>query len=240
MNDCDTHPICVDVPGVGSVAYVSVPDFARVHGVDPESLPRSVLIILEGALRAFVLGRVGVDAPLAVMRRRPGNGALAFPIGRVLLQDAAGLPLLADLAALRDAVADAGGDPVTVRPKVPVALVIDHSVQTDHYGSHDALSRNMALEFARNAERYAFVRWAEQAFAGLLVVPPGNGIVHQMHLERLAEVVSVREGWIFCDTVIGTDSHTTMVNGLGVLGWGVGGIEAEAALLGDLQDSAVT
>ena len=235
MVDCDTNALRVEVPGVGSVAYVSVPDFARRHGVDPESLPRCIRIMLEGSLRAAGLGLVNANASLTVMHR---DGAMAFPIGRVLLQDAAGLPLLADLAALRDAVAYAGGDPLTIQPKIPVALVIDHTVQTDHYGTHDALSGNMALEFARNAERYAFVRWAEQAFAGLLVVPPGNGIVHQVHLERLAEVVSVRDGWIFCDTVIGTDSHTTMVNGLGVLGWGVGGIEAESALLGDLQDLA--
>jgi aconitate hydratase len=216
--------------------WASVPDFAARQGVDPATLPRSVRLILEAALRGHAEGRLEEDGLFAILHRRGGEGELRFPIGRVLLQDASGLPLLADLAALRDAVAERGGDPGTVRPTIPVDLVIDHSVQTDHHGTPDALDCNMAGEFARNRERYAFVAWAAQAFDGLRVVPPGNGIVHQVHLERLAELVSERDGWIFCDSVIGTDSHTTMVNGLGVLGWGVGGIEAEAALLGDLQD----
>lgn len=220
----------------GTLCFVSVPEFVITHGRRPETLPRSIRIILEAALRASVTGLAAKELALSILRGRAGDSTLAFPIGRVLLQDAAGLPLLADMAVFRDAVVRAGLPADTIRPRVPVAMVVDHSVQSYHYGSSAALEKNLAAEFEQNAERYAFVKWAQQAFPGLTVVPPGNGIVHQVHLESLAEIVSVRDGWVFCDTVIGTDSHTPMVNGLGVLGWGVGGIEAEAALLGDLQE----
>lgn len=230
--DCSTTVF----DGLDTLRFVSVPEFAIRHGVRPETLPRSIRIILEAALRAHAIGLTGEELPLNILRGRAGDNTLAFPVGRVLLQDAAGLPLLADLAALRDAVVRVGLPADIVRPCVPVAMVVDHSVLSHHYGTPTALTKNMDVEFEQNAERYAFVKWAQQAFSGLTVVPPGNGIVHQVHLERLAEVVTVRDGWVFCDTVIGTDSHTPMVNGLGVLGWGVGGIEAEAALLGDLQD----
>ena len=230
--DCSTAVF----DGIGTLRFVSVPEFAVRFGVRPETLPRSIRIILEGALRAYATGLAGEELPLNILRGSASAGALAFPVGRVLLQDAAGLPLLADLAALRDKVVRMGLPAESVWPRVPVAMVIDHSVQSRQYGTSTALAQNMAAEFEENAERYAFVKWAQQAFAGLTVVPPGNGIVHQVHLERLVEIVTIRDGWIFCDTVIGTDSHTPMVNGLGVLGWGVGGIEAEAALLGDLQD----
>ena len=157
--------------------------------------------------------------------------------GRVILQDFTGVPCVVDLAAMRDAVAEMGGDPSRINPLVPADLVIDHSVQVDQYGSDAAFLINVEREYERNGERYALLRWAQQAFDNFRVVPPGTGIVHQVNLEFLADVVSARPGpdgelVAFPDTLVGTDSHTTMINGLGVVGWGVGGIEAEAALLG--------
>ena len=151
----------------------------------------------------------------------------------MLLQDFTGVPAVVDLAAMRNAMADLGGDPSLINPLLPVELVIDHSVQVDEYGSARAIFRNAELEFERNRERYAFLRWGQEAFDNFKVVPPNTGIVHQVNLEFLARVVEVRDGQAFPDTLVGTDSHTTMVNGLGVLGWGVGGIEAEAAMLGE-------
>jgi aconitate hydratase len=156
---------------------------------------------------------------------------------RVILQDFTGVPCVVDLAAMRDAVAEMGGDPRSINPLVPADLVIDHSVQVDQYGSEAAFLINVEREYERNGERYALLRWAQQAFDNFRVVPPGTGIVHQVNLEYLADVVSARpdatgELVAFPDTLVGTDSHTTMINGLGVVGWGVGGIEAEAALLG--------
>src|SRR5262245_30265060 len=150
----------------------------------------------------------------------------------VQMQDSTGVPAVVDLAAMRSAVARAGGDPARVNPLVPVDLIIDHSVQVDLFRSPEAYEANIEWEYRRNGERYALLRWAQQAFEGLRVVPPGAGICHQVNLEHLGQVVSARDGVAFPDTLIGTDSHTTMVNGLGVLGWGVGGIEAEAAMLG--------
>ena len=143
------------------------------------------------------------------------------------------MPCVVDLAAMRDAMRDQGGDPEKINPLIPVELVIDHSVQVDEFASRLAIERNVELEFERNQERYAFLRWGQGAFDNFKVVPPNTGIVHQVNLEYLARVVDVRDGVAFPDTVIGTDSHTTMINGLGVLGWGVGGIEAEAAMLGE-------
>ena len=166
-----------------------------------------------------------------------GEGCVFAP-SRVLLQDFTGVPSVVDLAGIRSAVAARGGDPASVEPKVRVDLVVDHSVQVDAYGRADALSVNMAIEMERNRERYALLRWAEEAFSRLNVVAPGRGIVHQVHLESLADVVSVSDAgdggapWLEVDTVVGTDSHTTMVNALGVLGWGVGGIDAEAVMMG--------
>jgi aconitate hydratase len=151
----------------------------------------------------------------------------------VLLQDFTGVPAVVDLAAMRNAMADLGGDPEKINPLIPVELVIDHSVQVDLFGSRFAFARNVELEFERNRERYAFLRWGQQSFRDFKVVPPGTGIVHQVNLEYLARVVEDRGGAAYPDTLVGTDSHTTMVNGLGVLGWGVGGIEAEAAMLGE-------
>ena len=152
---------------------------------------------------------------------------------RVLLQDFTGVPAVVDLAAMRAAMADLGGDPQKINPLIPVELVIDHSVQVDDFATRFSIERNSALEFSRNRERYAFLRWGQGAFANFKAVPPNTGICHQVNLEFLARVVEERDGQAYPDTVVGTDSHTTMVNGLGVLGWGVGGIEAEAAMLGE-------
>ena len=148
------------------------------------------------------------------------------------MQDFTGVPAVVDLAAMRDAVMKMGKDPSVINPQVPVDLVIDHSVVVDKFGNETAFQENVGIEVERNHERYAFLKWSQQAFSGLRVVPPGTGICHQVNLEYLAQVVCDRDGNLVPDTVVGTDSHTTMVNGLGVLGWGVGGIEAEAAMLG--------
>ncbi len=165
--------------------------------------------------------------------QRPGEPEeLPFLPARVILQDFTGVPAVVDLAAMRDAVKEMGGDPNGINPLVPADLVIDHSVQVDSFGTTLAYRANVAREYERNGERYALLRWAQQAFKDFSVVPPGTGIVHQVNLEYLAKVVQTRDGVAFPDTLVGTDSHTTMINGLGVLGWGVGGIEAEAVLLG--------
>ena len=165
-----------------------------------------------------------------------GQREVAFKPARVLMQDFTGVPAVVDLAAMRDAMALLGGDPAKINPLVPADLVIDHSVQVDAFGHGMALMLNAQLEFERNRERYEFLRWGQQAFANFRVVPPATGICHQVNLEYLATVVIAREidGELVAipDTLVGTDSHTTMINGLGVLGWGVGGIEAEAVLLG--------
>ncbi|MGC4804611.1 aconitate hydratase AcnA [Micromonospora sp. DT233] len=175
--------------------------------------------VKRGHLEAARTGRTGLEIPF-------------FP-ARVLLQDYTGVPAFVDLAAMRDAVAAAGGDPLQVNPLVPVQIVVDHSLVVEEFGHPGARRRNVELEHRRNAERYRFLRWVQQAFRNTVVVPPGGGIVHQVNIEQLAEVVTSRDGVTFPDTVLGADSHTTMVNALGVLGWGVGGIEAEAALLGE-------
>ena len=187
--------------------------------------------MLENALRTgteadveAVAGWVAADEP---------SRELSFTPARVLHQDFTGVPAVVDLVAMRDAMRDLGGDPARIDPELPSNLVIDHSVQVDAFASRGAMARNTELEFERNRERYAFLRFGQQAFDGLTVVPPATGIVHQVNLEFLARVVQTRDGQAFPDTLLGTDSHTTMVNGLGVLGWGVGGIEAEAAMLGE-------
>jgi aconitate hydratase len=199
---------------------------------DVGSLPHTVRILLEDLLRRMGTRDVAED-DVRALAGWPGPARnVAFMPGRVLMQDFTGVPAVVDLAALRSAVARAGGDPATVNPLVPVDLVIDHSVQVDLFRTRDAYQANIDREYERNGERYALLRWAQQAFDGVRVVPPGAGICHQVNLEHLSQVVSVRDGVAFPDTLVGTDSHTTMVNGLGVLGWGVGGIEAEAAMLG--------
>ncbi|HBR57894.1 MAG TPA: aconitate hydratase, partial [Blastocatellia bacterium] len=157
---------------------------------------------------------------------------IPFVVSRVILQDFTGVPLLVDLAAMRSAVQRLGEDPGIIEPLVPVDLVIDHSVQVDFSGSEEAYRRNIETEFERNDQRYRFLKWGTQAFNGFRVVPPGIGIVHQVNLEYLAKGVFERGGVYFPDTLVGTDSHTTMINGLGIVGWGVGGIEAEAGMLG--------
>src|SRR5438105_4080169 len=171
-----------------------------------------------------------------LLRRSPRtepSDEISFRPARVLLQDFTGVPAIVDLASMRNAMQDLGGDPARINPQLPAELVIDHSVQVDEYGSARAIFRNAELEFERNRERYAFLRWGQGAFDNFKVVPPNTGIVHQVNLEFLARVVESRDGQAFPDTLVGTDSHTTMINGLGVLGWGVGGIEAEAAMLGE-------
>jgi aconitate hydratase len=196
-----------------------------------ERLPYTLRILLENALRH------GEEADAeALSRWQPHaepSDEISFRPARVLLQDFTGVPAVVDLAAMRNAMRDLGGEPSRINPLLPVELVIDHSVQVDEYASARAIFRNAELEFERNRERYAFLRWGQTAFDNFKVVPPNTGIVHQVNLEYLARVVEARDGKAFPDTLVGTDSHTTMVNGLGVLGWGVGGIEAEAAMLGE-------
>ncbi|MEO8289467.1 MAG: aconitate hydratase [Gaiellaceae bacterium] len=205
-----------------------------------ERLPYSLRVLLENVLRAEVLGQARPEEVRAVLEWQPGeepHREISFRPARVLLQDFTGVPAIVDLAAMRHAMGDLGGDPARINPLLPSELVIDHSVQVDAFGSKVAIFKNTELEFERNRERYAFLRWGQEAFHDLRVVPPNTGIVHQVNLEFLARVVEERElagqRWAFPDTLVGTDSHTTMVNGLGVLGWGVGGIEAEAAMLGE-------
>src|SRR5215475_14156677 len=198
---------------------------------DVARLPYTLRILLENVLRNG--DEADVDAVARWDAKAEPSHEISFAPSRVLLQDLTGVPAVVDLAAMRDALADLGGDPSRINPLIPAELVIDHSVQVDVFASRLAFARNVELEFERNRERYAFLRWGQRAFTGLEVVPPGTGICHQVNLEYLARVVDHRDGVAFPDTVIGTDSHTTMVNGLGVLGWGVGGIEAEAAMLGE-------
>jgi aconitate hydratase len=199
-----------------------------------DRLPRTVVILLENLLRRAGTRDVTDDdvAALAAWPTAAPGASLAFMPSRVLMQDFTGVPAVVDLAAMRSAIERAGGDPATVDPRVDVDLVIDHSVQVDLFRSPEAYLANIEWEYRRNGERYALLRWAQQAFENLRVVPPGAGICHQVNLEHLGKVVVVKDGVAVPDTLVGTDSHTTMVNGLGVLGWGVGGIEAEAAMLG--------
>ncbi len=219
-----------------SLRWACVDTFVRSLGKDPSSLPFSAVIILESMLVGAELGLVPPDCAVNFLMNTNGSPDILFPVSRVLLQDASGLPLLVDLAALREAAVSQGKAASDVKPSVPVDLVIDHSVQTQNYGQASSLAANLKAEFAENDERYRFVKWAQQSFGNLSVVQPGNGIVHQIHMEHIATVVSERQGWRICDTVVGTDSHTTMINGLGVVGWGVGGIEAEQLLLDEPLD----
>ncbi|MDE2294594.1 MAG: aconitate hydratase AcnA [Gammaproteobacteria bacterium] len=203
-------------------------------------LPFALRILLENLLRfedGVNVTQADVEALLAWQPQARPEHEISFTPSRVIMQDFTGVPCVVDLAAMREAIARLGGDPSRVNPLAPAELVIDHSVQVDDYGSADSLKRNTEIEFSRNRERYMFLRWGQSAFSNFKVVPPNTGIVHQVNIERLARVVfqDRREGMparAYPDTLVGTDSHTTMVNGLGVLGWGVGGIEAEAAMLG--------
>jgi aconitate hydratase len=212
---------------------------SSVEGIRLERLPYSLKILLENLLRHEDGANITRDDILALANWQPSadpDQEIAFTPARVILQDFTGVPAVVDLAAMRDAVVRLGGDADAINPLSPAELVIDHSVQVDNYGSIDALALNNEIEFERNRERYEFLRWGQNAFENFRVVPPNTGIVHQVNLEHLARVVFDAEAdgvrRAYPDTVVGTDSHTTMINGLGVLGWGVGGIEAEAAMLG--------
>src|SRR5437868_10244518 len=208
-------------------------------GISTRHLPFSLRILLENLLRTEDGGNVSktdIRALAAWNSKSKPEKEIAFTPSRVLLQDFTGVPAVVDLAAMRDAMKRLGGDPALINPLQPAELVIDHSVQVDEFGTRQAFALNAEMEFIRNKERYAFLRWGQTAFRNLAIVPPDTGIVHQVNLEYLARVVFVQESngkrVAYPDTLVGTDSHTTMINGLGVLGWGVGGIEAEAAMLG--------
>jgi aconitate hydratase len=205
----------------------------EIFRLDPAAkrLPYTLRILLENALRNDETE--DAEAILGWKPEAKPSDEISYRPARVLLQDFTGVPAIVDLAAMRNAMQDLGGDPSRINPQLPAELVIDHSVQVDEYASAGARFRNAELEFERNRERYAFLRWGQTGFDNFKVVPPNTGIVHQVNLEYLARVVESRDGRAFPDTLVGTDSHTTMVNGLGVLGWGVGGIEAEAAMLGE-------
>ncbi|MGL6278384.1 MAG: aconitate hydratase AcnA [Gaiella sp.] len=209
---------------------------ALSSSTDLQRLPYTLRILLENVLRredGVTVTAADVEAIAGWQATAAPSHEVSFAPARVLLQDFTGVPAVVDLAAMRDALAELGGDPARVEPLIPAELVIDHSVQVDDFATRLAITRNAELEFERNRERYAFLRWGQGAFEALKVVPPNTGICHQVNLELLARVVEARGGQAFPDTLVGTDSHTTMVNGLGVLGWGVGGIEAEAAMLGE-------
>lgn len=202
---------------------------------DIEKLPYSIRVLLESALRnceGFLIKEDDIKTIAGWSPETAGKTEIPFKPGRVVLQDFTGVPAVVDLAALRSALSRLGGDPKKINPQVPVDLVIDHSVQVDSFGRRDSRDINEAMEFQRNRERYEFLHWGQKAFENFSAVPPGMGIVHQVNLEFLADAVSARDGQLFPDSLVGTDSHTTMINGLGVLGWGVGGIEAEAVMLG--------
>ncbi|HEY5295474.1 MAG TPA: aconitate hydratase [Gaiellaceae bacterium] len=197
---------------------------------DIARLPYTLRVLLENVLRNG--DEADVEAVATWDAKAEPSREISFAPSRVLLQDLTGVPAVVDLAAMRNAMADLGGDPKRINPLIPAELVIDHSVQVDAFATRMAFAQNVEREFERNHERYLFLRWGQEAFSGFKVVPPGTGICHQVNLEYLGRVVEDRDGRAFPDTLVGTDSHTTMINGLGVLGWGVGGIEAEAAMLG--------
>ncbi len=221
--------------GGATVSYFSIETLAKEHP-EVRTLPYSLKVLLENLLRCEDGRVVKAEDILALATWDPKaepDKEIAFHPARVLMQDFTGVPAVVDLAAMREAIVAMGGDPVKVNPLSPADLVIDHSVQVDNFASSLAFGQNVDLEYERNRERYEFLRWGQGAFKNFRVVPPGTGICHQVNLEYLAKVVWTNdEGVAYPDTLVGTDSHTTMINGLGVLGWGVGGIEAEAALLG--------
>ncbi|HLA64840.1 MAG TPA: aconitase family protein, partial [Rhodothermales bacterium] len=228
------------VPGGSAYYYrlAKLEEDGLVHSLD--RMPFSIRVLLEGALRGCddrTIREEDVRHLAAYDPKHPAQVEVPFAPGRVLLQDFTGVPAVVDLAALRSAMARNGGDPAQINPRVPVDLVIDHSVQVDSFAVPESFRVNGDIEFERNRERYEFLRWGAEAFENFSVVPPERGICHQVNLEYLAKVVlstPTDDGLplLYPDTLVGTDSHTTMVNGLGVAGWGVGGIEAEAAMLG--------
>ena len=219
----------------GTVRYFSLRKLAEDGIGDIETLPFSIRVLLEACLRNvdnFVVTADDVNNLANWNAAKPAEIEVPFKPGRVVLQDFTGVPAIVDLAALRSAMVRMGGDPRKINPLVPCDLVIDHSVQVDGFASRFALQRNLEIEFERNIERYQFLRWGQKAFNNFRVIPPATGIVHQVNLEYLADVVMTTNGVAYPDSLVGTDSHTTMINGLGVVGWGVGGIEAEAVMLG--------
>jgi aconitate hydratase len=223
------------ISGTKKGKFYSLPALKKSTGIDIDRLPVSIRIVLESVLRNCD-GKKVTEAHVRQLASWKPNAArtdeIPFVVARVVLQDFTGVPLLADLAAMRGVASKMGKNPKNIEPLVPVDLVVDHSVQIDHFRDKNALDLNMKLEFKRNNERYQFMKWGMQAFDTFGVVPPGFGIVHQVNLEYLARGVHHREGVYYPDTLVGTDSHTTMINGIGVVGWGVGGIEAEAGMLG--------
>lgn len=216
-------------------SYYALQALADQHQVDIHTLPYTIRILLESLLRK----EDGIDVTknhildLLHYKAASPTGEVPFKPSRVILQDFTGVPVVVDLASMRDAVVKAGGNPDLINPEIPVDLVIDHSVQVDYFGTDQALEQNIALEFERNNERYEFLKWAENSFENYRAVPPATGIIHQVNIEFLSDVVIQKDGLLYPDSMFGTDSHTTMINGIGVLGWGVGGIEAEAAMLGE-------
>ncbi|MFL6114118.1 MAG: aconitase family protein, partial [Catenulispora sp.] len=225
-----------DTLAVGAQSY----EIFRIGAVEGSGrLPFSLKVLLENLLRTEDGANVTAGQIQALGQWDPNaepDTEIQFTPARVIMQDFTGVPCVVDLATMREAVAELGGDPAKINPLAPAELVIDHSVIADVFGRPDAFERNVEIEYGRNRERYQFLRWGQTAFDEFKVVPPGTGIVHQVNIEHLARVVFDRvvggSRQAYPDTVVGTDSHTTMVNGLGVLGWGVGGIEAEAAMLG--------
>jgi aconitate hydratase len=236
MPDSPFNSLQTFEPEGGSVgSFFSLPQLEK-EGVGPISrLPVSIRVVLESVLRNCDRRKI-TEADVRALANWHPNGdrteEIPFIVSRVLLQDFTGVPLLVDLAAMRSAVARLGKNSGVIEPLVSVDLVIDHSVQVDFSSTRDAFEKNMEMEFKRNNSRYQFLKWGTQAFDGFCVIPPGIGICHQVNLEYLARGVWEKNGIFFPDTLVGTDSHTTMVNGLGIVGWGVGGIEAEAAMLG--------
>ena len=222
-----------------SYSAINLSGLSDASDMDPFKLPFSLKILAENMVRNILWGRLEREALTHLLTWRPEGfspvGISFFP-ARVLMQDFTGVPALCDLAAMRDAAVREGFDPALINPDIPVDLIVDHSVQVDFFGMKDALGKNVALEFKRNKERYAFLKWAQRSFKNLKIVPPNSGICHQINLEKLGGVVtqSTRNGhtWAYMDSLVGTDSHTPMINALGTLGWGVGGIEAEAVMMG--------
>ena len=221
--------------GDKSYQYFDIAAACQEKSVSVQSLPYTIRILLESLLRKYD----GVDVTknhiqnlVAYSAAKP-EGEVPFKPSRVILQDFTGVPVVVDLASMRDAIVKNGGNPDLINPEIPVDLVIDHSVQVDFYGTESALEENIDLEFQRNNERYEFLKWAEKSFDNYRAVPPATGIIHQVNIEFLSDVIIEKDGQLYPDSMFGTDSHTTMINGIGVLGWGVGGIEAEAAMLGE-------
>src|SRR6266704_3125888 len=216
-------------------SFYSLPALEQAGVGAISTLPVAIRLVLESVLRncdGKKVTEANVKALANWAPKAERTEEIPFIVARIVLQDFTGVPLLVDLAAMRSAASRLGKNPKIIEPLVPVDLVVDHSVQVDFSGSPDALRRNMQMEFKRNQERYQFLKWGTQAFESFKVVPPGIGIVHQVNLEYLAKGVLETESVYYPDTLVGTDSHTTMINGLGIVGWGVGGIEAEAGMLG--------